>query len=441
MTTATRTPAAAPVTQLNSEQINRYKRHLILPEVGMEGQKKLLNAKVLCIGAGGLGCPISLYLAAAGVGTIGLADVDVVSPSNLQRQILFGVSNIGEDKVAASAKRLKDVNPDIVVHEHKTVVNSGNVMDLIRDYDIVIAGTDNFPTRYCVGDACVLQKKPNVYGSIFRFEGMVTVFAPHLANPLRDGERGPCYRCMYPEPPDPGSVPSCAEGGVLGVLPGIIGTLQANEVLKLILGIGTPAIGKLLTFSAMDTDFRMFKLRRDPNCPVCGDHPTITAPIDYEQFCGVPAMDPKSLEETQREVVQSKGGNSQLPAGASGLDATGLPPGMRFDPNWEITPRQTKKAMEANGDRTVIVDVREPHEWDITHIVGKDKLFPRDQWPQIPAKLAGKENAEIIVHCRSGARSLQVAKLLRQNGFSNAKSMAGGILLWNKDVNPGGPQY
>src|SRR4051794_35055586 len=328
MSTATRTPAAAPVSQLNSEQINRYKRHLILPEVGMEGQKKLLNAKVLCIGAGGLGCPISLYLAAAGVGTIGLADVDVVSPSNLQRQVLFGVSSIGEDKVAAAAKRLKDVNPDCNVREHKTVVNSGNVMDLIRDYDIVIDGTDNFPTRYCVGDACVLQKKPNVYGSIFRFEGMVTVFAPHLKNPNRPGEHGPCYRCMYPEPPDPGSVPSCAEGGVIGVLPGIIGTLQANEVIKLILGVGTPAIGKLTTFSSMDLEFRTFKLRRDPNCPVCGEHPTITKPIDYEQFCGVPALDPKSLEETQREVVDAKNKAHGSAAGAPKpdptLDARGL---------------------------------------------------------------------------------------------------------------------
>jgi sulfur-carrier protein adenylyltransferase/sulfurtransferase len=426
-------------TQLNNEQINRYKRHLILPEVGMEGQLKLLNAKVLCIGAGGLGAPISLYLAAAGVGTIGLVDIDVVSPSNLQRQVIFGVSSVGIDKVRAAAKRLKDLNPDCNVVEHKTIVDASNVLDLIKDYDIVIDGTDNFPTRYCVGDACVLLKKPNVYGSIFRFEGMVTVFAPHLPNPLRPGERGPCYRCMYPEPPDPGSVPSCAEGGVLGVLPGIIGTMQANEVLKLILGIGTPTIGKLTTFSALDFDYRTFKLRRDPTCPVCGDHPTITEPIDYEQFCGVPALDPKSLEETQREVVQAK--NPEPAAAAPALDANGLPPGMKFDPAWEVSPRQTKKAMDANGEKVVIVDVREPHEWDITHIVGKDKLFPRDQWPQIPAKLKGSENAEIIVHCRSGARSLQVAKLLRQNGFANAKSMAGGILLWNKDVNPGGPQY
>src|ERR1051325_8699825 len=269
-----------PVTQLSSDQINRYKRHLILPEVGMEGQKKLLNARVLCIGAGGLGGPISLYLAAAGVGTIGLADVDVVSPSNLQRQVLFGTSNIGEDKVKIAAKRLKDLNPDVNVIEHKCVVKSDNVIELLRDYDVIIDGTDNFPTRYCVNDASVLLKKPNVYGSIFRFEGMVTVFAPHLRNPHREGENGPCYRCMYPEPPEPGTVPSCAEGGVMGVLPGIIGTLQANEVIKLILGVGTPAIGKLTTFNAMDFEFRTFKVRRDPKCPVCGETPTITKPLD-----------------------------------------------------------------------------------------------------------------------------------------------------------------
>src|SRR5438105_1202505 len=245
----------AAITQLNNDQVNRYKRHLILPEVGMEGQKKLLNAKVLCIGAGGLGCPISLYLAAAGVGTIGLVDVDVVSPSNLQRQVLFGVSNVGEPKVTAAAKRLKDVNPDCNVIAIQTVVNSTNVMEMIKDYDVVIDGTDNFPTRYCVGDACVIARKPNVYGSIFRFDGQVTVFAPHLKNP-DTGEAGPCYRCMFPEPPDPGSVPSCAEGGVVGVLPGIIGTLQANEVIKLILGLGKPSIGRLTFFEAMTMEFR-----------------------------------------------------------------------------------------------------------------------------------------------------------------------------------------
>src|SRR6185312_16131312 len=299
------TTGAGSVTQLNQEQVNRYKRHLILPEVGVEGQKKLLNSKVLCIGAGGLGCPISLYLAAAGVGAIGLADIDVVSPSNLQRQILFGTNDVGEDKVKAASKRLRDLNPDIKLIEHKTIVNSSNVMDLIRDYDVIIDGTDNFPTRYCVNDACVLQKKPNVYGSIFRFEGMVTVFAPHLKNP-DTAEPGPCYRCMYPEPPDPGSVPSCAEGGVLGVICGTVGALQANETVKLILGIGRPAIGRLLTYSSLDLEFRTYKVRRDPNCPVCGSHPTIKEPIDYEQFCGVPILDPKSLEETKQEASQAK---------------------------------------------------------------------------------------------------------------------------------------
>src|SRR6266480_451040 len=258
------------VTQLNSEQINRYKRHLILPEVGMAGQLKLLNSKVLCIGAGGLGSPISLYLAAGGVGTIGLADVDIVSPSNLQRQVIFGTSNIGEDKVKAAAKRLKDRNPDVKIIEHKTVVNSSNVMELIKDYDVIVDGTDNFPTRYCVNDACVLQGKPNVYGSIFRFEGMVTVFAPHLKNP-DTGDKGPCYRCLYPEPPDPGSVPSCAEGGVLGVICGVIGSLQANEVVKLILALGRPTIGRLLRFDAMDMESRTLKIKHDRNCPVCGD--------------------------------------------------------------------------------------------------------------------------------------------------------------------------
>jgi adenylyltransferase/sulfurtransferase len=426
------------VSQLNSEQINRYKRHLILPEVGMEGQKKLLNARVLCIGAGGLGCPISLYLAAAGVGTIGLADVDVVSPSNLQRQVLFGVGSVGEDKVAAAAKRLKDLNPDIVVHQHKTVVNSGNVMDLIRDYDVVIDGTDNFPTRYCVGDACVLQNKPNVYGSIFRFEGMVTVFAPHLKNPDRD-EQGPCYRCLYPEPPDPGSVPSCAEGGVLGVLPGIIGTLQANEVIKLILGIGKPAIGRLITFNALDMEFRTFKIRRDPTCPVCGTNRTITAPVDYEQFCGVPILDPKSLEETKQEVQNAKQPAAARAGSDPSLDEKGLPPGYQFKPDWEVTPREVKAKLD-NGDRFVFIDCRLPNEYQITHIEGA-KLIPLQQIAQHFGELKPHANDEVIVHCRSGARSLQFTQMLRQQGFKNVKSMAGGILLWNKDVNPGGPQY
>ncbi len=429
-------PVSTPIDRpLSNEQINRYKRHLILPEVGTEGQKKLLNARVLCIGAGGLGCPIALYLAAAGVGTIGLADVDVVSPSNLQRQILFGTASIGEDKVKAAANRLRDLNSDVKLIEHKTIVDSTNVLDLVAAYDVIIDGTDNFPTRYCVNDACVILKKPNVYGSIFRFEGMITVFAPHLANPLRPGEMGPCYRCMYPEPPDPGSVPSCAEGGVLGVLPGIIGTLQANEVIKLILGIGTPAIGKLTTFNAMDLEFKTFKLRRDPTCPVCGPNPTITEPIDYEQFCGVPALDPKSLAETVAEAKQAKG----APVADSSLDAKGLPPGYGFDPTWEVTPREVKSMLDSK-ENFVFIDCRLPNEFAITKIEGA-KLIPLQQLAARFGELKGHEGEKVIVHCRSGGRSLQFAKLLKQNGFKDVKSMAGGILLWNKDVNPGGPQY
>jgi adenylyltransferase/sulfurtransferase len=426
------------VTQLNNEQVNRYKRHLILPEVGVEGQKKLLNAKVLCVGAGGLGCPISLYLAAAGVGTIGLADVDVVSPSNLQRQVLFGMSNIGELKVSASAKRLKDMNPDLNVIEHKTIVNSSNVMDLIKDYDIVIDGTDNFPTRYCVGDACVLLNKPNVYGSIYRFEGMVTVFAPHLANPLRPGEHGPCYRCMYPEPPDPGSVPSCAEGGVIGILPGIIGTLQANEVIKLILGIGTPAIGKLTTFSALDFEFKTFKLRADPSCPICGTNRTITAPVDYEQFCGVPILDPKSLAETEAEVKKAKGLAPQQ-AAANGLDDRGLPPAYPFNPATEVTPRELK-AMLDRKEKFVLIDCRLPNEHAITHIDGA-RLVPLQQLGAKITELKPLADEKMVVYCKVGGRSAQFAQILRQQGFKDVKSMAGGIALWNKDVNPGGPQY
>src|ERR1700712_2560687 len=399
--TQTLNPPAGPkakVSQLTNEQVNRYKRHLLLPEVGAEGQKRLLNASVLCIGAGGLGCPISLYLAAAGVGTIGLADIDVVSPSNLQRQVLFGTADVGKDKVTAAANRLKDLNPDVKIVEHKTVVNASNVLDLVGKYDIIIDGTDNFPTRYCVNDACVMLKKPNVYGSIFRFEGMVTVFASHLPNPLRPGERGPCYRCMYPEPPDPGSVPSCAEGGVIGVLPGIIGTLQANEVIKLILGIGTPAIGKLTTFDAKDLDFRTFKLRRDVNCPVCGDHPTITQPIDYEQFCGVPAMDPKSLAETAGEVQRTKTGVAADPS----LDSQGLPPNYPCDPAWETTPREVK-AMLDKKEKFVFIDCRLPNEHAITHIEGA-QLIPLQQLAARFGDLKGHEGERVIVHCKSGGR-------------------------------------
>jgi len=432
-----------PVTTLNPDQINRYKRHLLLPEVGIEGQKKLLNARVLCIGAGGLGCPIALYLAAAGVGTIGLADVDVVSPSNLQRQILFGVKQVGQDKVKAAADRLNELNPDVKIIQHKCVVNASNVLDLIADYDFIIDGTDNFPTRYCVNDACVLLKKPNIYGSIFRFEGMVTVFAPHLTNP-DTGEAGPCYRCLYPEPPDPGSVPSCAEGGVLGVLPGIIGTLQANEVIKLVLGqngkpLGKPLIGRLVTFAALDMEFRTFKIRRDVECPVCGENPTITEPIDYEQFCGVPTLDPSSLEETRAEVNRTLEQMGSAPKQGVGLDTRGLPQGYHLKDGLEITPRQVKEKLDAKAN-FVFIDCRLPNEWEITRIDGAT-LIPLQQISQHMDKLKGNENDEVIVYCRSGARSLNFANILKQNGFVNVKSMAGGVLLWNTDINPGGPQY
>jgi adenylyltransferase/sulfurtransferase len=442
------------VTQLSNEQINRYKRHLILPEVGVEGQLKLLNAKVLIIGAGGLGCPIALYLAAAGVGTIGLCDIDVVSPSNLQRQVLFDLDSVGEDKVEAAAKRLRTMNPDVKVITHKVIVNSSNALELVRQYDVIVDGTDNFPTRYCVGDACVLAGKPNVYGSIFRFDGMVTVFASHLPHPDRAGEHGPCYRCMYPEPPDPGSVPSCAEGGVMGVLPGIIGTLQAAEVLKLITGLGRSAIGKLLVYDAISFETRTLKLRADPGCPVCGKNPTIKTLIDYEQFCGVPAMDPLSLEESKREAVRAAPAKSEIrsprsettspPAAAKAapkedLDERGLPKGYPFQPEWEVTPREVKAKLDA-GKKFVFVDCRLPHEAAITKIDGA-KLIPLQQIGQHLDDLRDHEDEEIIVHCKSGGRSLQFTDILRKQGFANVRSMAGGILLWNKDINPGGPLY
>ena len=385
---------------------------------------KLLNASVLCIGAGGLGCPISLYLAAAGVGTIGLADVDVVSPSNLQRQVLFGVKDIGEPKVEAAARRLKDLNPDLNLIEHRTIVNSENVLDLIEDYDIIIDGTDNFPTRYCVNDACVIAKKPNVYGSIFRFEGMVTVFAPHLKNP-DTGDNGPCYRCMYPEPPDPGSVPSCAEGGVLGVICGTIGSLQANETVKLILGLGRPAIGRLLTYSSTDLEFRTYKLRRDPNCPVCGDHPTITKPVDYEQFCGVPIMDPKSLEETKQRSPRAKAGGHQTrrrPRSESRCKgiAAGLP--VQAGLGGYAAGREDDAGSAATNSSSSIAafptNTRSPPS--------PARADPPSATRPANGGMTPHKDEKIVVHCKSGGRSMQFTQALRQAGFKDVKSMAGG---------------
>jgi adenylyltransferase/sulfurtransferase len=422
---------------LNPDQINRYKRHLLLPEVGMAGQKKLLDAKVLCIGAGGLGCPISLYLAAAGVGTIGLADVDVVSPSNLQRQILFGVKQVGQDKVRAAAERLRDLNPDVNVEEHKCVVDSSNVMDLIEPYDVVIDGTDNFPTRYCVNDAAVLMKKINVYGSIFRFDGMVTVFAPHLKHVERD-EPGPCYRCLYPEPPDPGSVPSCAEGGVMGVLPGVIGTLQASEVIKLITGIGKPAIGKLIRYDALDLTFQTLKLRRDPTCPVCGSKPTIFEPIDYEQFCGMPILDRNSVEETRAEVNKALAELGLGPLETASLDERGLPRGYSLKSDIEVTPRELRRRIDAD-ETVILVDCRTPNEREIVKL--DDQAFvPLEQISNRIDELKHHAGTPIVAYCRIGTRSIQFAQILRQHGL-DARSLAGGILLWNTDVEPGGIVY
>jgi adenylyltransferase/sulfurtransferase len=348
------------------------------------------------------------------------------------------MSDVGEPKVAAAAKRLKDLNPDVKVIEHKELVSAANVMDLIADYDYIIDGTDNFPTRYCVGDACVILGKPNIYGSIFRFDGMVTIFAPHLRNP-ETGEAGPCYRCLYPEPPDPGTVPSCAEGGVIGVLPGVIGTLQAAEVVKLITGIGKPAIGKLMTYDALDAAFRTFKVRRDPNCPVCGEKPTIFEPIDYEQFCGMPILDQNSIEETRAEVNRELAAQGKEELKTVALDERGLPPRYPFVAEFETTPREVKKLQES-GTKFSIIDCRLPNEVEITQLENSE-FIPLEEISHKLAALKGRESEKFVIVCRIGTRSQQFARILKQHGFTDARSMAGGILLWNQDVNKGGVVY
>ena len=420
----------AALPKLSNEEIARYSRHLILPEVGMEGQQKLKAAKVLCVGTGGLGAPLALYLTAAGVGTIGLVDFDVVDESNLQRQIIHSQSTVGKLKVDSAEIMLKGLNKNVNVIKHNTMLTSANALEIFKDYDVIADGTDNFQTRYLVNAACVLTGKPNAYGSIFRFEGQASVFAT---------EEGPCYRCLYPEPPPPGLVPSCAEGGVLGILPGLVGVIQATEVIKLILGIGRPAIGRLTTFSALDLEFRAFKIRRDPQCPVCGEHPTITKPIDYEEFCGVPILDPQSVAETQAEVRSAKSGGNGRPATDPSFDSRGLPPGYAFKPDWEITPRDVKSLLDQKKD-FLFIDCRLPNEYALTHIDGA-KLIPLQEIAKRIGELKGHEAEKIVVHCKSGGRSMQFTQILRQQGFKDVKSMAGGILLWNKDINPGGPQY
>jgi len=378
---------------LTHEEIRRYSRHLIMPEVGLEGQWKLKAARVLCIGAGGLGSPATLYLAAAGVGTIGLVDFDVVDFSNLQRQILHGTGDVGRPKLESAAERLTGINPGVHIETHETALNSSNALEILQNYDVVVDGTDNFPTRYLVNDACVLLRKPNVYGSIFRFEGQASVFAVPDA---------PCYRCLYAEPPPPGLVPSCAEGGVLGVLPGIIGTIQATEAIKLILGAGETLVGRLLLFDALGMRFRELKLRRDPNCPICGEHPTIHELIDYEQFCGVPAHE-----------------------GAAVATAT------------DILVDELKEKLD-RGDDLLIVDVREPLEYQINRIPGSI-LIPLGDLPGRVREIDGSR--EIVVHCKTGGRSARAVEFLKGAGFRRVHNLRGGIVQWVTQIDTSQPTY
>jgi adenylyltransferase/sulfurtransferase len=381
--------------QLNNDEIRRYSRHLILPEVGLAGQKKIRSTSVLCIGAGGLGSPIAMYLAAAGIGKLGIVDFDVVDYSNLQRQILHTEADVGRPKSQSAKETIQGVNPNVEVVIHPTRITSENAFELIQPYDIVVDGTDNFPTRYLTNDACVLLRKPNVYGSIFRFEGQASVFAPHLG--------GPCYRCLYPEPPPPGMVPSCAEGGVLGVLPGIIGCIQATEILKLALGKGNPLIGRLLLFNALDMKFRELKLRRDPECPLCGEHPTITRLVDYEMFCGI----------------------------------TPEPAATEANPD-EVSVQDMKRALEDPQLGVKVIDVREPDEHEIAHVKGA-ALFPLSTLSQRFTEL--DPNQRYYIHCKSGVRSMKALHFLREHGFKHLKNVRGGILAWSEEIDSSVARY
>jgi len=379
--------------KLSKEEIQRYSRHLIMPEVGLEGQLKLKRARVLLIGTGGLGAPLGLYLAAAGVGHLGLVDFDVVDFSNLQRQVTFSTGDVGKHKTAAAKERLSGLNPTIEIETFETRLTSENALELFRDFDIIVDGTDNFPTRFLVNDACLLLGKPNVYGSIFRFEGQATVFGY---------PGGPCYRCLYPEPPPPGLVPSCAEGGVLGVLPGIVGSIQAMETIKLILGTGEPLVGRLLLFDALGMRFRELKLRRNPSCPMCGDHRTITELIDYEEFCGIRGEEAPPMTD-------------------------GIP---------EITAKDLK-ARQDRGDDLFILDVREPHEYQICNLNGK--LIPLGELPRRVSEL--DSSREMVVHCRSGKRSADAIQFLQKAGFKKLLNLKGGVLAWADEVDPNMPKY
>ena len=388
------TPTALP--ELTTDDLARYSRHLILPEVGMEGQRKLKAAKVLCVGTGGLGSPLALYLAAAGVGTIGLVDFDVVDVSNLQRQIIHATPDVGRPKLQSARDRLLAINPEVRVDLYETRLTAANALDILRDYDIVADGTDNFPTRYLVNDACVLLGKPNVYGSIFRFEGQASVFA---------AEQGPCYRCLYPEPPPPGLVPSCAEGGVLGILPGLVGVIQATEAIKLILGNGEPLIGRLLLVDALSMRFRELKLRKNPECPVCGQNPTVKQLIDYQQFCGI------GPETTPQEKNVKNG----------------IP---------QISVKELKQRLDA-GEDVQLIDVREPYEYQIANIGAK--LIPQNDVPQRLAEI--DRDREVVVHCKSGGRSQRIAEFLLQQGYPRVANVAGGILAWSDEIDPKVQKY
>ncbi len=381
--------------QLNNDEIRRYSRHLILPEVGLAGQKKICSTSVVCIGAGGLGSPIAMYLAAAGIGKIGVVDIDTVDFSNLQRQIIHGTNDVGRPKCESAKETIHRINPNVEVVLHNAAINSGNALDILAQYDIVVDGTDNFPTRYLTNDACVLLKKPNVYGSIFRFEGQASVFAPHL--------NGPCYRCLYPEPPPPGMVPSCAEGGVLGVLPGIIGCIQATEILKLALGKGSSLIGRLLLFNALEMKFRELRLRPDPQCPLCGENPTITKLIDYQQFCGIvpePAVPVSNPDE--------------------------------------VTVQEMKRALDDPKLGIKVIDVREPDEYQIAHVNGVP-LYPLSLLPQRFTEL--DPNQQMYIHCKSGIRSMKALHFLRGQGFKYLKSVKGGINAWSDEIDHAVPKY
>jgi len=399
----------AELPKLTNDEISRYSRHLILPEVGYEGQQRLKAARVLCVGTGGLGAPLALYLTAAGVGTIGLVDFDTVDASNLQRQIIHSTATVGKLKVDSAEIMLKGLNPGVNVIKHNTMLTSDNALEIFKDYDVIADGTDNFQTRYLVNDACVLLDKPNAYGSIFRFEGQASVFAT---------KEGPCYRCLYPEPPPPGLVPSCAEGGVLGILPGLVGVIQATEVIKLILGIGDTLVGRLLLVDALGMGFRTLKLRKNPDCPVCGTHPTVTALIDYDQFCGIP----KPTTTGPLEVAQN-----QDVAAVPVVD--GIP---------QITV-ETLKAKRDAKENFFLLDVREPHEYPIANLGAP--LIPVGDIEKRIAEIASHKDEEVIVHCRSGARSQKAALALKAAGFTNVSNLTGGILAWADKIDPTMPKY